>query len=103
MGVNLCLKLETLIKLADKLDLHPSVTVIIGDISHTGTEHNYNLAKRYITKIQSLGSPAVHIMGHMDNRKNFSNILFEDLSPQDKHTCYYSQTIEEIHVSARTM
>jgi 3',5'-cyclic AMP phosphodiesterase CpdA len=99
-GVDICRKLDTLIELAEKLDLHPSFTVITGDISHTGTERSYHLAKRYIMKIQSLGGPVVPLMGNMDNRTLFRNILLEDPSPHDDLYCYSSNTIEGLHLLA---
>jgi Icc protein len=92
-GVDVCRKLETLIQLAEKLDLHPSFTVITGDISHTGTERSYHLAKRYIKKIQSLGGPVIPLMGNMDNRPHFRNILLEEHA-----NCYSSHTIEGLHL-----
>lgn len=99
-GVNICRKLDTLIALAEQLEFNHAFTVITGDISHTGTERSYHLAKRYIEKIQNLGGPVVPLMGNMDNRTNFSNILRGKSSPQDDSPCYYSHTVEGFHVIA---
>jgi 3',5'-cyclic AMP phosphodiesterase CpdA len=99
-GVDICRKLDTLIALAEQLGINPSFTVITGDISHTGTERSYHLAKRYIRKIQNLGGPVIPVIGNMDNRTNFSNILCEKPSPQDDSPCYYSHTVEGFHVIA---
>ena len=99
-GVDPCLKLEKLIELAKKLELNPSFTVITGDISHTGSIQSYNLAKKYISKIQSLGGPVFPTVGNMDNRENFSNILLGKPSPQEEPPCYYSKTVEGLHVIA---
>ena len=52
-GVDPCKKLDKLIELSQHLELSPFLTVITGDISHTGTIQSYNLAKKYINKIQS--------------------------------------------------
>ena len=94
-GVDVCRKLETLIELAEKLDLHPSFTVITGDLSHTGTERSYHLAKIFLMKIKSLGGPVIPLMENMDDRTYFRNILLE------KHArCYSSHTIERLHVIA---
>jgi Icc protein len=99
-GVDPCLKLEKLIELAKKLELSPSFTVITGDISHTGTIQSYNLAKKYINEIRSLGGPVFPIVGNMDNRKNFRNILLEKSSLQDESRCQYSMTMEGLVVIA---
>jgi len=99
-SVDPCIKLEKLIELAQKLELKPSFTVITGDISHTGTIQSYNLAKRYIDKIQSLGGSVFPTTGNMDNRENFRNILLRKPLPQEESFCYYSQTIEGLHVIA---
>jgi len=99
-GVDPCLKLEKLIELAKKLELNPSFTVITGDISHTGTIQSYRLAKKYITKIQGLGGIVLPTMGTMDNRKNFSDILLGKPSQHEEPPCYYSKTIEGLHVVA---
>jgi len=99
-GVDPCIKLEKLIELAKKLEFNPSFTVITGDIAHTGTIQSYNLAKRYIDKIQSLGGSVFPTIGNMDNRENFRNILLGKPSPQEEPFCYYSQTIEGLHVIA---
>jgi len=37
-------------------------------------------------------------MGNMDDRTHFRNILFEETSPQGDSPCYYSHTIEGLHV-----
>ena len=47
--------------------------VITGDISHTGTIQSYNLAKRYINKIQSLGGVVIPTMGTKDNRQHLGD------------------------------
>jgi len=99
-GVDPCKKLEKLIELVKKLELNPSFTVITGDISHTGSIQSYNLAKKYINELQSLAGPIYPTMGTRDNRRNFSNILLEKPSSQDEPPCYYSQTIEGLHVIA---
>jgi 3',5'-cyclic AMP phosphodiesterase CpdA len=99
-GVDPCLKLEKLIELLTKLEINPSFTVITGDISHTGTNQSYNLAKKYIDELQSLGGPTYPTMGTHDNRQNFSNILLEKPSPQEEPPCYYSKTMEGLHVIA---
>jgi 3',5'-cyclic AMP phosphodiesterase CpdA len=99
-GVDPCKKLEKLIELVRKLEFNPSFTVITGDISHTGTIKSYNLAKRYIDELRRLAGPIFPTMGTHDNRKNFSNILLEKPSPQHEPPCYYSQTIEGLHVIA---
>jgi hypothetical protein len=39
-------------------------------------------------------------MGNHDNRKNFKNILLGNLSSQEESVCYYSKTIEGLHVIA---
>jgi Icc protein len=72
--------------------------VITGDISHTGTNESYKLAKKYINKIQSLGGPVFPIMGNVDIRKNFRNIILGKPSQQEEPSCYYSKTIEGLHV-----
>jgi hypothetical protein len=74
-SVDPCLKLKKLIELAKKLELNSSFVVITGDISHTGTIQSYNLAKRYINKIGSLGGVVLPTMGTMDNRRHFSSYL----------------------------
>ena len=99
-GVDQCRKLEKLIELAKKLGLHPSFTVITGDISHTGTRQSYNLAKQYIKHIQALGGVVLPTMGTGDDRRHFSNILLGNTSHLDEPVCYYSQTIEGLHVIA---
>jgi 3',5'-cyclic AMP phosphodiesterase CpdA len=96
--VDCCQKLDALIELATTLDFQPSFTIITGDISHTGTKRSYQLAKRYIRKIQNLGGPVFPVMGNRDNRINFRQILLENASAQDAAHCYYSQTIAGIHV-----
>ena len=97
-GVDPCIKLEKLIELAKKLELNPSFTVITGDISHTGTIQSYNLAKKYINKIHSLGGSVLPTMGNMDNMENFRKVLLEKPSPQKEASCDYNQTIEGLHV-----
>jgi 3',5'-cyclic AMP phosphodiesterase CpdA len=98
--VDPCVKLEKLIELAEKLELRPSFTVITGDISHTGTIQSYNLAQQYIKQIQSLGGIVLPTMGTKDNRQYFSNILLRQPSTLEEPVCYYSQTIEGLHVVA---
>ena len=99
-GVDPCKKMEKLIKLVKKLELNPYFTVITGDVSHTGTIQSYNLAKKYIDELRSLGGPVYPTMGTRDNRQNFSNILLGKTSPQKEPPCYYSRTIEGLHVIA---
>lgn len=99
-GVDPCLKLEKLIELAKKLVINPSFTVITGDISHTGTIQSYNLAKKYISEIQSLGGIVLPAMGTKDDRQNFSNIILGKPSQQQEPPCYYNKTIEGLHVIA---
>jgi 3',5'-cyclic AMP phosphodiesterase CpdA len=99
-GVDPCKKLEKLIELTSKLALDPSFTVITGDIAHTGSIQGYNLAKKYITKIWSIGGPVFPTMGTRDNRKHFCEILLGKPSPQDEPLCYYSETLEGLHVIA---
>lgn len=99
-GVDPCMKLEKLIELALKLELKPSFTVITGDISHTGTIQSYNLAKKYINKIHSIGGLVLPIMGNMDNMENFKKVILEKPSQQKEPSCYYSKTIEGLHVIA---
>jgi hypothetical protein len=55
--------------------------VITGDISNTGTIESYNLAKKYISEIQSIAGPVFPTIGTSDNRQNFRDILLEELSP----------------------
>jgi 3',5'-cyclic AMP phosphodiesterase CpdA len=98
--VDPCLKLEKLIGLAEKMEINPSFTVITGDISHTGTIQSYNLAKKYINKIQSLGGIVFPTMGTKDDRQHFSKILLGKPSTLEEPVCYYSQTIEGLHVVA---
>ncbi len=99
-GVDPCKKLEKLIELAKKLELSPSFTVITGDISHTGTIQSYNLAKKYINEIRSLGGPVFPIIGNVDNRENFRKILLEKSLLQDESRCQYSMTKEGLVVIA---
>ncbi|MHA2303296.1 MAG: metallophosphoesterase family protein [Candidatus Thorarchaeota archaeon] len=99
-GVDPCIKLEKLIEIAKKLELKPSFTVITGDISHSGTIQSYNLVKKYLKKIQSLGDIVLPTMGTKDNRANFSNILLGKPSSQEEPPCYYSQTIEGLSIIA---
>jgi 3',5'-cyclic AMP phosphodiesterase CpdA len=99
-GVDPCIKLEKIIELAKKLEIKPSFTVITGDISHTGRIESYNLAKKYINKIQNLGGIVLPTMGTSDNRQNFSNIILGKPSQQEEPPCYYSKTIEGLHVIA---
>ena len=99
-GVDQCKKLEKLIEMVQKLGLYTSFTVITGDISHTGTEQSYTLAKKYINKIRSLGGPVFPIIGNMDNKENFRNILLEKSSLPDQSGCQYSQTIDGLFVIA---
>ncbi|MCW4041494.1 MAG: metallophosphoesterase [Candidatus Bathyarchaeota archaeon] len=96
--IDSCVKLEKLIELAEKLELHPSFTMITGDISQTGTRQSYNLAKQYINQIQELGGVVLPTMGTMDDRRHFSNILLGKPSTLEDPICYYSQTIEGLHV-----
>ena len=72
--------------------------MITGDISNTGTNQSYKLAKKYLDEIQSLGGPVFPTMGNMDIRNNFRNIILGKPSPQEEPPCYYSKTIEELHV-----
>ena len=97
-GVDPCKKLEKLIELAKQLELNPIFTVITGDISNTGTKQSYKLAKQYITQIQDLGGPVFPTMGTKDNRTNFKNILLAKTTLHEEQNCYYSKTIEGLHV-----
>ena len=97
-GVDPCKNLGKLIDLIEKLEIRPSFTVITGDVSHTGTKKSYNLAKKFITKIQNLAGPVFPTMGTHDNRNNFSNILLGKPSSQEEPPCYYSETIEGLHM-----
>jgi len=99
-GVNPCKKLEKLIDLVHNLDLKPSFSIITGDISNTGTVQSYNLAKKYITQLQELGGPVFLTMGTKDNRTNFRNVLLERVSLQEEPYCYYSESIEGLHIIA---
>ena len=99
-GVDSCRKLEKLIGLAKKLGFNPLFTVITGDISHTGTIQSYNLAKQYIKQIQELGGVVLPTMGTKDDRQHFSSILLGNSSRVEDPVCYYSQTIEGLHVIA---
>ena len=74
--------------------------MITGDISQTGTIQSYNLAKQYIKQSQSLGGVVLPTMGTMDDRRHFSNILLGKASTLEEPVCYYSQTIEGLHVVA---
>lgn len=93
-------KLDNLIEYTKKLQFNPSFTIITGDMSHTGTTQSYNHIKKYISKIQNLGGPVFPTMGTHDKRKNFSDILLGKPSHQKEPSCYYSKTIEGIHVIA---
>ena len=99
-GVNPCKKLDKLLDLAQRLDLNPSFSVITGDISNTGTEKSYNLAKKYIAQLQDLGGPVFLTMGTKDNRTNFRKILLETVSLREEPYCYYSESIEGLHLIA---
>ena len=74
--------------------------MITGDISNTGTNQSYKLAKEYLDEIQSLGGPVFPTIGNMDIRNNFRNIILGKPSPQEEPPCYYSKTIEGLHVIA---
>lgn len=97
-GVDLCRKLDALIELASKLDFRPAFTIITGDLSHTGTLGSYQLVKQYLAKIQKLGGPVFPLIGNMDHRANFRHNLLQDLSLPHSTHCYYSQTIDGLHV-----
>ena len=93
-------KLDNLIEYAKKLELNPSFTIITGDLSQTGTTQSYKHVKKYISKLQNLGGPVLPIMGNCDKRSNYSKILLGKTSHQSEPPCYYSKTIEGIHVIA---
>jgi len=93
-------KLDNLIEYAKKLELNPSFTIITGDLSQTGTTQSYKHIKKYISKIQNLGGPVLTTMENCDNRSNFSKILLGKTSHQRESPCYYSKTIEGLHVIA---
>jgi len=97
-GVNPCKKLEKLLEHIKQLELNPSFTVITGDVSNTGTTQSYKLAKKYISKLQDLGGPVFPTMGTKDNRTNFRNIIPKDTVLQGDPYCYYSQTVEGLHI-----
>ena len=93
-------KLDALIEYTKKLELNPAFTIITGDLSQTGTTQSYKHVKKYISKLQNLGGPVLPIMGNCDKRSNFSKILLGKPSPKKDPPCYYSKTIEGIHVIA---
>lgn len=97
-GVDPCSKLEKLLEHAKRLELNPSFTVITGDISNTGTIQSYTLANQFISKIRDLGGPVFPTMGTKDNRTNFRNILLKETVLHNEPYCYYSKSIEGLHV-----
>lgn len=97
-GIDPFQKIDKLIENTKKLELDPSFTIITGDVSHTGTVQSYYHVKQYISKIQTLGGPVFPTMGTKDNRKNFKKIILGEDSTQEEPSCYYSKTIEGLHV-----
>ena len=93
-------KLDNLIEHTQKLQLNPSFTIITGDLSHTGTTQSYKHVKKIIKKLENLGGPVFPTTGNKDNPSNFTKILLEKPSHQKDSPCYYSKTIEGIHVIA---
>jgi 3',5'-cyclic AMP phosphodiesterase CpdA len=93
-------KLDNIIDYAKQLELNPAFTIITGDLSDTGTPQSYKHVKEFISKIQDLGGPVIPTMGTRDRRTNFSKILLGKPSQQREPPCYYSKTIEGIHVIA---
>ena len=93
-------KLDNLIEYTRTLQLTPDFTIITGDLSHTGTTQSYNHVKKFISKLETLGGPVFPTMGNHDKQSNFSKILLGKPSHQRDSPCYYSKTIEGLHVIA---
>lgn len=72
--------------------------MITGDISHTGTERSYRLAKCYLEQLRKLGGPVIPLMGNADNRPSFRKVLLDDPNRPEDAPCCSSQTIESIRV-----
>ena len=97
-GIDPCKKLEKLICLTRDLELNPSFSIISGDLSHGGTVQSYELVKKYISELESLGGPVIPAVGTRDNRDNFRRILLGKPSPQKDAPCYYSRSLEGFHI-----
>lgn len=94
-GVDPCLGLERTIKVAREMDVNPAFSIVTGDISQDGSEEGYSIAKEYFQEIEGLGGPVLPAVGNVDGRGNFWRLLLEG---DGEGPCYYSRTVEGIHV-----
>jgi 3',5'-cyclic AMP phosphodiesterase CpdA len=99
-NVDPCRQLDKLIAFADTLAFNPAFTVVTGDVSDTGTTQSYELAKHYLAKLEQLGGCVIPTMGTRDNRRNFRTVLLGNPATEDEPPCYYSKTIDGLHVVA---
>jgi len=93
-----CKKVEKVIEIAKEMGVKPAFSIITGDISQEGSETGYNIAKEYISQIEDLGGPVFPAVGNVDGRRNFRRILLNEPDIDDDSPCYYSKTVEGLHV-----
>ena len=97
-GVDTFKKLDELLNYIQKLQLEPAFTVITGDLSHTGSSQSYKHIEEYISQIQEFGGQVLPVVGNNDNRSIFSKAILGRDSQLNESPCYYSRTIEGLHV-----
>lgn len=95
-----CHKIEKIIQLAKETEIKPVFSVITGDISQDGATPGYEIAKEYISQIESLGGPVLPVMGNVDNRQRFRENLLKKPATDKETPCYYCRTVNGIRVIA---
>ena len=91
-------KLDATLEYMIKQEINPAFTIITGDISDTGSTQSYKHIKKYISKLEAVGGPVFPTMGNCDNRQNFSKTLLGKTKLLEEPLCYYSRSIEGVHV-----
>jgi len=93
---NPCNKIEQIIGIAEETGIRPSFSIITGDISQEGSQTGYDIAKEYISRIESLGGPVIPVVGNVDGRRRFRESLLR--KPASDAPCYYTEKVDDTRI-----
>jgi Icc protein len=93
---NPCAKIEKIIRIAEETDIKPSFSLITGDISQGGSQTGYDIAKEYMSWIESLGGPVIPVVGNIDDRTRFRENFLKE--PTSGAPCCYAVTVDDTHI-----
>jgi Icc protein len=93
---NPCNKIERIIDIAEETGIKPSFSLITGDISQEGSQTGYDIAKEYISRLESLGGPVIPVVGNVDRRRRFRENLLR--GPASDAPCYHAETVDDTRI-----